>query len=229
MRMIVQFERHDCVRFISQLDMLRTIHRALRRADIPVAYSEGFNPQPRVSFGFALSVGLVSYGEYMDIHLKSEITADEFVSRMNKVMPQGMKIASAAVANERTPKIGKMIDCAKFSTRLIADDNERLLGDVKHFFERDSIIIERHTKKGASMADVGAYIYYYDVNINDKGEVVLTTVQALSEEMSVRMDDLVSALKAFCGYDIKSNVIKLDTLLRQGESFISPVELTRLS
>ena len=79
------------------------------------------------------------------------------------------------------------------------------------------------------MADVGAYIYYYDVNINDKGEVVLTTVQALSEEMSVRMDDLVSALKAFCGYDIKSNVIKLDTLLRQGESFISPVELTRLS
>jgi len=165
----------------------------------------------------------------MDIHLKSEITADEFVSRMNKVMPQGMKIASAAVANERTPKIGKMIDCAKFSTRLIADDNERLLGDVKHFFERDSIIIERHTKKGASMADVGAYIYYYDVNINDKGEVVLTTVQALSEEMSVRMDDLVSALKVFCGYDIKSNVIKLDTLLRQGESFISPVELTRLS
>ena len=98
MRMIVQFERHDCVRFISQLDMLRTIHRALRRADIPVAYSEGFNPQPRVSFGFALSVGLVSFGEYMDIHLKSEISADEFVSRMNKVMPQGMKIASAAVA-----------------------------------------------------------------------------------------------------------------------------------
>ena len=229
MRMIVQFERHDCVRFISQLDMLRTIHRALRRADIPVAYSEGFNPQPRVSFGFALSVGLVSFGEYMDIHLKSEITADEFVSRMNIVMPQGMKIASAAVANERTPKIGKMIDCAKFSTRLVADDNERLLLDVKNFFERDSIIIERHTKKGTSMAEVGPYIYYYDAKINDEGEVVLTTVQALSEEMSVRMDDLVSALKAFCGYDITSNVIKLDTLLRQGENFISPVELTRLS
>ena len=78
MRLIVRFERLEEIKYISQLDMLRTIHRALRRADIPVAYSEGFNPQPKVSFGFALSVGLVSYGEYMDIQLKNDIAPELF-------------------------------------------------------------------------------------------------------------------------------------------------------
>lgn len=229
MRMIVKYERREDVRFISQLDILRTIHRALRRADIPVAYSEGFNPQPKVSFGFALSVGLVSLGEYMDIHLTCDISPEEFILRMNDVMPTGILLTDAAVAGDKTPKMGKMIDCAKFELLFACEDAEKLNNKINEFFLQDNIIIERHTKKGTSQTDIKNYIYSNLLHIVDDKHVKLTTVQALSEEMSVRVDDVVSAIVKFADMDVVGSSVKLDTLLRYGDSFITPVEYTRIT
>ena len=129
MRLIVRFERLEEIKYISQLDMLRTIHRALRRADIPVAYSEGFNPQPKVSFGFALSVGLVSYGEYMDIQLKTDIDAELFKEKMNNVLPRGMRITDAAAAGDLLGLVffhlhGKMLGVGGFPHALDDDAGE---------------------------------------------------------------------------------------------------------
>lgn len=223
MRLIVQFERLENIKYISQLDMLRTIHRALRRADIPVAYSEGFNPQPRVSFGFALSVGLVSRGEYMDIHLKSDIAPDEFIRRMNAVMPEGMSFICAAAAGDKTPKMGKMIDCAAFEVTFDGNIADKL----DEFFHGDSIVIERHTKKGTSLVDVKDHIYSYSAE-NMGGSTRLRVIQALSEEMSVRIDDLVAAILAFVGERVCYKTVKINTLLRQGSGFVTPVEYTEL-
>lgn len=229
MRLIVKYERCEDVRFISQLDILRTVHRALRRADIPVAYSEGFNPQPKVSFGFALSVGLISYGEYMDIHLTCDISPELFISSMNSVMPKGIVLKDAASAGDKTPKMGKMIDCAEFETVFECDNAEQFDTVLSEFFDRDSIVIERHTKKGTSQADIKNYVYLHKTEIIDCNHVKLTTVQALSEEMSVRIDDVVSAIINFSGKDIISNSVKKDTLLRYGDKFITPVEYTRIT
>ncbi len=227
MRMIVQFQRLADVRYISQLDMLRTIHRGLRRADIPVAYSEGFNPQPRVSFGFALSVGLVSLGEYMDIHLKCDISPEEFISRMNAAMPKAMQMVSAAAAGDGTPKIGKMIDCAEFETVFECENAELLQENLNGFFNQEQIVIERHTKRGVSNVDIKKYIYYHNFEKQDDTHIRLVTVQALSEEMSVRIDDVVSAIIEYSQMEIKYGVTKLNTLLRQGDGFITPVEFIR--
>lgn len=90
-KMILQFEKTESVKYISQLDMLRAFHRALRRADIPIAYSEGYNPQPKISFAFALSVGLVSHGEYLEATLKELTAPEEFIRRMNAVLPKGLQ------------------------------------------------------------------------------------------------------------------------------------------
>lgn len=229
MRMIVKYERREDVRFISQLDILRTVHRALRRADIPVAYSEGFNPQPKVSFGFALSVGLVSFGEYMDIHLTCDISPEDFIRRMNDVMPKGIRLTDAAAAGDKTPKMGKMIDCARFETVFACENAEKLKTKINEFFMQDNIIIERHTKKGTSQADIKNYIYSSTLQMVDDKHVKLTTVQALSEEMSVRVDDVMSAIVRLADMDIVGSSIKLDTLLRYGGGFITPVEYTRIT
>lgn len=229
MRLIVKYERLEDVRFISQLDILRTLHRALRRADIPVAYSEGFNPQPKVSFGFALSVGLISYGEYMDIHLTCDISPEFFISSMNSVMPKGIVLKDAASAGDKTPKMGKMIDCAEFETVFECENADFMANKINGFFSRDSIVIERHTKKGTSQTDIKNYIYFYQTEIIDGTHVKLTTIQALSEEMSVRIDDVVSAITSFADENIISNSVKSDTLLRYGDKFITPVEYTRIT
>lgn len=229
MRLIVRFERLEKIRYISQLDILRTIHRALRRADIPVAYSEGFNPQPKVSFGFALSVGMVSYGEYMDIQLKNDIEENVFVEKMNEVMPEGMRFTDAVQANGNVPKIGRMIDCAEYETTFLSDNPAVLLDKINEFFSQNEIIIERHSKKGASFIDAKPWIYSFNAEITDNEHVKLTTVQALSEQMSIRIDDVaVAVMKWADGAAKHFSALKKDTLIRNNGRFITPVEYVRL-
>jgi radical SAM-linked protein len=69
MRLVIKYTKEERVKYISHLDFLRLVQRAIRRADIPVAYSQGFNPHPRLSFASALAVGVTSEGEYLDIYL----------------------------------------------------------------------------------------------------------------------------------------------------------------
>ena len=63
--------------FISHLDMMRTFERAFRRADLPVAFTQGFNPRPKISFTPALSVGITSSSEYMDVEFYEDVSVDK--------------------------------------------------------------------------------------------------------------------------------------------------------
>ena len=69
MRIIARFEKGEAVRFVSHLDIQRTFQRAFRRANIPLAYSQGFNPHPQLSFATALSLGYTSEAEWFDVKL----------------------------------------------------------------------------------------------------------------------------------------------------------------
>ena len=91
MKQRVRFAKHGKVRFLSHRDVARVWERALRRAGIRVAYSEGFSPRPRLSFGLALSTGYESLGEYLDIDLAEEIEPEELVRLVNTSLPQGME------------------------------------------------------------------------------------------------------------------------------------------
>ncbi len=229
MRLIVRFERLETIRYISQLDMLRTIHRILRRAEIPVAYSEGFNPQPKVSFAFALSVGLVSLGEYMDIQLKENITPLEFLQRMNNAAPGGMRFTDAAIADD-APKFGKMINCAEFEIRLITEDGnaDMLLDKVNAFFAQEEITMERHSKKGTSYINAKPWIYSYKAEKLDDRTVRVTTIQALSEEMSIRVDDIANTMVKYAeGAVLRFTATKINMLLKTDDGFIAPTKLCR--
>ena len=74
MRLAVVFTKEAPVRFVSHLDVQRLFQRAFRRAKLPLAYSQGFNPHPLVSFATALSVGMTSRGEYLDVTLAEELS-----------------------------------------------------------------------------------------------------------------------------------------------------------
>ncbi|QIB26274.1 TIGR03936 family radical SAM-associated protein [Caloranaerobacter azorensis] len=90
----VRFSKKDDMKYISHLDLMRLFQRAFRRADIPVKYSQGFNPHPKFSLATALPIGVTSDGEYMDVELENDIDKDEFINRINDVLPDGIKILS---------------------------------------------------------------------------------------------------------------------------------------
>lgn len=94
MKVRVKFSKHGVMKFIGHLDIMRYFQKAIRRAEIPICFTEGFSPHMIMSFASPLGVGLTSDGEYMDIEVKESIPSKEAVERLNRVMVEGMKVIS---------------------------------------------------------------------------------------------------------------------------------------
>lgn len=93
------------IKYVSHLDMFRLMQRAVRRADIPLWYTEGFNPHPYISFLLALSLGVESEGEPVDIRIVGDISPDEVKDRLNKCMPEGLVVESAVKPFNKSAEI----------------------------------------------------------------------------------------------------------------------------
>lgn len=91
----LKISKENEVRYISHLDFSRAIERSIRRAGLPAAYSEGFNPHMKLAFASALAVGITSTAEYLDVELSADIAPDEFISRLEQQLPAGIKIGAA--------------------------------------------------------------------------------------------------------------------------------------
>ncbi len=93
------------IKFVSHLDMFRMMQRAVRRADIPLWYTEGFNPHPYISFLLALSLGVESEGEPVDIRIVGDMSPDEIKERLNKCLPEGLKVEAAVAPFNKSGEI----------------------------------------------------------------------------------------------------------------------------
>ncbi len=93
-RMRARFIKRGDLKFISHLDMCRTMIRAIRRAGLPINYSQGFHPHPKLAFTAALPVGTESRAEYLDMELAELLPAEEITERLNRVLPTQLQIAA---------------------------------------------------------------------------------------------------------------------------------------
>ena len=91
----LRFSKRGRERFLSHLDLVRLFSRALRRADVPVRFSEGFTPRAALSFPSALGIGLESVDEILDLELSRDLPGDDLRSRLNAQLPEGVRILSA--------------------------------------------------------------------------------------------------------------------------------------
>lgn len=89
------FTKKGFLKYISHLDLMRLLQRAMRRANLPLKMSEGFSPHPKLSIARALKLGLESENEEASIMLKESMSVDEFKDRLQKQLPQGMEIKDA--------------------------------------------------------------------------------------------------------------------------------------
>ena len=224
-KLILQFEKTEPVRFISQLDMLRAIHRALRRAEIPIAYSEGYNPQPRISFAFALSVGLVSYGEYLEALLKAPLSAEQFIADINAVLPLGLKFTNGCcLPEEMSFSVGRAVNCAAFTAWLSPEGctDQALLAHIQQFLCQEQIFVEKRNKKGTAIIDAKPGIYACVPRLWEDGGIELQFTLALSEQFTLRPDDFLQALCR--GHAQIKRYIKNNTLIKSEQEYLSPVE-----
>ena len=105
----VRYDKTGKLRFVSAIDLGRLWERALRRADLPIAYSEGFSPHPRISFPDALPLGYASTGEYAELAFAAPVHLGEAVAALNAAFPDGLRIRAAAETPDGAPKLAKCL------------------------------------------------------------------------------------------------------------------------
>ncbi len=111
----LSFEKLGPVAFLGHLDLARALPRAFRRIEVPVAYSEGFRPKPDFSFGPALSLGVLSLDEHLDVKLLVDVDPDDLVTRLNAASPIGLRFTGAARLGPNDPGLTKVITSARYA------------------------------------------------------------------------------------------------------------------
>lgn len=173
MKVRVKFRKYGPIRFIGHLDVMRFFQKAIRRAELDIAYSGGFSPHQIMSFAAPLGVGLESNGEYMDIELNTVTTSADMVERLNKVSAPGIEIVSMKELPEGAGNAMASVAAAGYTLRFREGrepkaDYRNLLKD---FCNKDEIIIEKVTKKSTLSMDLRPGIY--QVEVNEDGSVYL--------------------------------------------------------
>lgn len=111
----VQFSKEGPARFWSHLDLVRNFERALRRAGLPVLYSQGFNPHPRFSFAAPLPVGMAGEKEYLDLELEQNISPKEIFFRLSRVFPPGVRIKEVQPVRDDAPSLMAALEKAGYT------------------------------------------------------------------------------------------------------------------
>jgi hypothetical protein len=112
LRVRIRFEKRGPMRFTSHRDLMRIFRRAIAAAEIPVSFSQGFNPHPRFSFGPSLRTGWEGLDEYMDVLL--DATADDLADRCNVRLPEGLRILETGVVRDGVPKLAADVGAARY-------------------------------------------------------------------------------------------------------------------
>jgi len=162
MRVRARFTKLGKIRFVSHRDLARIWERALRRADLPVAYSGGFSPRPRFHFGLALSVGHESWAEYLDVDLVDDI--DEVIlaalpDRFSAVLPTGVDCTAVAVV----PSIGgislqEAVTSSSWSIGLDGGSIDEAAAAVDALLGAPSVFITRERKGKTVNDDIRPYV-----------------------------------------------------------------------
>ena len=147
----LRFSKTGRAVYISHLDLMRTMQRAFLRSGIKLKNSEGFNPHPLISLALPLSVGTASLCEIMDFRLSEYMELSEIPFRLNKSMPEGIEVTEVYEA-VRKPKEIKWLDVDGVFEYDSRPPKEMLEG-LTDLFQRESIVIEKKTKKGVSDFD----------------------------------------------------------------------------
>lgn len=161
--------------YISHLDLLRTMQRALKRAHIPAWYSEGYNPRIYLSFPLALSVGIVGRHEFMDFYITEETAPEEITARLNAVLPDGLHILDVhSPVNEAKDIFG-----AEYNIRMEGHDIGRKL---EEFISAESINVKKHSKKkGEITLDIKPYTEISEINMIKDGVTAAMRLPAGNE------------------------------------------------
>jgi radical SAM family uncharacterized protein/radical SAM-linked protein len=158
-RIRLRFRKAGRMRFLSHLEMINLFSRGVARASIPIRFSRGFHPHPKFSFATALSVGVESRAEYLDMEIAPGFGADRVMAQLNSVLPEGMEILDACEIPLRSASLSVIMERVRYRVTLADPAGLDLRACAERFLEQESWPIRREKKGKAQEIDLRHELY----------------------------------------------------------------------
>jgi radical SAM-linked protein len=191
----IRFSKLGKIRFTSHRDVARVWERALRRATLPVAYTEGFSPHPKLSFGLALSTGHESLGEYLDVDMAEPVDVAGIPARLGPCLPIGLDVQAAAEIEPGTPSLQQVVTSCTWQIEVIGLGPAELSERVRACLSADSLVVTRERKGHPVTDDLRPAIL--SLETMDEGTQVLA--ELATQPRGLRPSELVALLASTTG------------------------------
>ena len=211
MKYIYTFSKNQRVQYVSHLDTLRVFERAMRRAKLPTAYSQGFHPHPLITFAQPLGVGISSNGELVEIVFDRPLSEEE-QKRFRASMPEGFCLLKYWENEKKSPFAA--LEIAAYEIQLATPISQQMIDD---FLNQDEIMMLKHSKKGEKQVNIRPMIYRLELAATGEASVLMAWLKA--GQPSLKPELLMQALEqaAQCGPLVLRTICRTALLDRNGQ------------
>jgi len=209
-RLRLRYAKRGRLRFTSHRDVSRAIERAVARAGVPMAYSSGFHPHPRISYAGASPTGAASEAEYVELGLAEQRDPEEVRRALDGVLPHGLDLVAVVDSAESLPgSLSDLLQASRWRVDLVGVDEAAAASAVERFLATESVEVERMTKKGLRTFDCRAAVVTMSAGSGSGLDLLLE-----HGTPAVRPDDVLTGLRELGGLPGESTALL--TRLAQG-------------
>lgn len=178
MRVLLRFTKGGSARYISHLDLMRSMNRTILRAGIAAAWSQGFHPHIITAFAQALGLGYLSTGEYMEFEL-TQGDPQAAMAALNAVLPDGVCFTGAWAMPDDAPTLMSQVAGARWRVSLSVPVNDALLAEFRGLLNRDKVEVIKQGKNGPAVQDIRPGLKSIE-RVGDDVELLLSAGSALN-------------------------------------------------
>lgn len=189
---VLKYKRGEQVKYISHLDFVRFIHRVMRRVDLPMEFSKGFNPHPIMTVAMPLSVGVTSDCEYMKIGFAGDFSEDYIKETINGGMPPGFEVIDVKKDTDKKYDFKRLNRC-EYIVKIECDADF----STEFFLQNRSILVMKKSKSGVKEADIRPYIYSMEKLSFESGILVLKMCVAAGNDYNLKPDTVIDAMEKY--------------------------------
>ena len=173
MKIRIKFQKSGVMKFVGHLDMMRYFQKAMRRADIDIAYSTGFSPHQVMSFAAPLGVGITSDGEYLDIEVHSTQSSAQSIQALNDAMVDGVCVTAYRLLPDDAKTAMSIVSCADYTLSFregyeTGCRTENFQQKLIEFYQiPDTILVTKKTKKSEKVIDLKQLVYKFEISTDN--------------------------------------------------------------
>ncbi len=213
MNIRMQFAKYGKMIYIGHLDVMRYFQKALRRAKVDMAFTQGFSPHPILSFAAPLGVGIESCGEYADLRVYRSDTTEAMTERLNAVMAEGIQVMDWRLLPEDAPNAMSSVAAADYMVTFRENAKIKQCSEwIKHYYtfiEQSSIATEKETKKGPKTVDIRPLILDNSLELKEDKEPALFFQLSAGSAGNLKPELILSAFYQYLGLPFQEEELRI--------------------